>query len=414
LLYDAEMASVTGWTAISAALVVAFGCSATSENTSGAGGSGATPSTGGSGATAGSGGTAIGSGGSLTVSAGGGTSDLDTDGDGIPDDVEGMGDSDGDGLPNYDDPINDGPPPTITFTAISTPFNNPIGIDYHEPSDTVVMSVNYPTGVPSGFERIELDGAHQQFSALNGFTDEVKIATARSLNPAGFVVGDLFVGNGNDGEIVRITDDGATILNPWVSLPNANNGLMRGSLYVDRTGEFGGDLVVVTTVGEVWRVTVGGVPTQIAAVGVHLEGLVVVPNKPARFGPIAGKLIAGAEEQALLYAFATDGTYVTYSLGIEIEDIDVVSPKENFFGVNFGTGLLLGAEATQFTAMMGDVLLTQELVVPGTSGLARLKWDGASIVAEPVPLGAQSATVGQWEHTTFAAAGIAEIPPVPR
>ena len=33
---------------------------------------------------------------------------------------------------------------------------------------------------------------------------------------------------------------------------------MRGSLYVDRTGVWGGDLIAVTTRGGVWRVTRDG------------------------------------------------------------------------------------------------------------------------------------------------------------
>ena len=380
-------------------------CSADSETedaSTGATGSGGSSSTGGSEV---GGGIDPGTGGSIP-------SGKDTDGDGVPDDIEGDGDSDGDGIPNSEDPINDGPPPTITLVAISTTFNNPIGIDYHEPTNTVLVSVNYPEGVPSGFERIEFDGAHEQFSNLSGLTDEVKIATARSGNPGGFTVGDLFVGNGVDGQIVRITDDGGSVINPWVDLPGDSNGLMRGSLYVDRTGEWGGDLVVVTTIGQVWRMTAAGMPTAVADIpGVHLEGCVVVPNKPARFGPLAGKVIAGAEEQGLLYAFSTDGTYETYSLGVAIEDIDLVTPNENFFGVNFGTGRLLGAAAEQWDPMMGDVVLTAEYVDAGASGLSRLKWDGSAVVAEPIPLGAGSAPVGQWEHTTFAGAGINEVPP---
>ncbi|HEY5948618.1 MAG TPA: hypothetical protein VIV40_24165, partial [Kofleriaceae bacterium] len=59
--------------------------------------------------------------------------------------------------------------------------------------------------------------------------------------------------------------------------------------------------------------------------------------------------------------------------------------------------------------MIGDILLAQENVVAGTSGLFRLQWDGTNIVAAPIPLGAGSATVGQWEHVTFAGAGIVEI-----
>src|SRR5688572_21831653 len=69
--------------------------------------------------------------------------DPDSDNDGLDDRVEGPGDWDGDGVPNGIDATNDGPPPTLTLVAISTPFNSPIGIDFHEPTSSVVLSVNY-------------------------------------------------------------------------------------------------------------------------------------------------------------------------------------------------------------------------------------------------------------------------------
>src|ERR1043165_7636295 len=69
--------------------------------------------------------------------------DTDSDNDGYDDSFEGLDDWDGDGIPNYIAPHNDGPPPTLTFVAISTPFNTPIGIDFHEPTHTVILSVNY-------------------------------------------------------------------------------------------------------------------------------------------------------------------------------------------------------------------------------------------------------------------------------
>src|SRR4030095_6885952 len=147
----------------------------------------------------------------------------------------------------------------LKLTQISTPFPSPIGIDYHEPTDSVVMSVNYASGNPFNFERVEADGTHVQFSAISGLSDEVKIATARSGSV--FPSGTLFTGNGIDGQITQISPDGSSIINPWVSLPGAGNGLMRGSLYVDRTGVYGGDVIAVTTAGEVWRINSAGVPT---------------------------------------------------------------------------------------------------------------------------------------------------------
>ncbi len=339
--------------------------------------------------------------------------DPDSDGDGLTDLDEGTADWDEDGEENYTDPTNDGVPPAVLLTAISTTFNSPIGIDYHEPTDSVVMSVNYPAGTPLNFERVEADGMHQSFSTFSGLTDEVKIGTVRSGNVGGFVTGDLFVGNGLDGQIVRITDNATTIVNPWADLPGDNNGLMRGGLFVDRTGLFGGDLLVATTAGEIWRVNNAGnvVLPRLAAVGTHLEGAQIVPNAPARYGPLAGKFITGAEAtMGLIYAVGPDGVVASYDVNVDIEDIEIIYPKENFFGVNFGTSTLLGAGAEQFVPLIGDILLTQE--THAGSGLFVLRWDGVNLVALEIPLDPGSATVGQWEHVTFAPAGIVEIPPV--
>lgn len=297
----------------------------------------------------------------------------------------------------------------ITFTAISTPFPAPIGIDHYEPTNEVVMSVNYSSGQPHNFRKVASDGTQAPFSAVAGFTNEVKIATVRSGNPGGFTTGDLFVGNGVDGQIARITAGGAGVINPFVDLPGAGNGLMRGSLYVDRSGVYGGDLIAATTTGQVWRVDSTGAPTFIASVGTHLEGLLTVPNDVAKYGPLAGKIIAGAENQGLLYVFDNGGFVTTHNVGVNIEDIDLVDATENFFGVNFGTGRLLGAAASQWASVDGDILLTQEF--GGVSGLFTLAWDGANLVTTAVTKGAGSAAVGQWEHVTFSSAGIVEIPP---
>lgn len=300
----------------------------------------------------------------------------------------------------------------IKLTTISTTFNNPIGIDYHEPTDSVLMSVNYPSGSPNNFVRVKADGTQVGFSSVSGLTDELKVATARSGSV--FATGTAFTGNGIDGQIIKISPDGSTVINPWVDLPGSGNGLIRGSMYVDRTGVWGGDLLVVTTSGEAWRVNAAGTPTMVASVGTHLEGLISVPNDAAKYGPLAGKMIAGAENQGLMYVFSPDGTFTTKNVGVNIEDIDMINKNENFYGVNYGSGRLLGAASSEFDAIAGDILLTQEFG-GGPSGLFDLHWDGTSLVASPLGLAAGSQTPSQWEHVTFAPAGIVEIPhsPVP-
>lgn len=338
--------------------------------------------------------------------------DPDADGDSLLDEDEGRGDWDNDGIENYRDPINSGPVPNITLIPISTPFNSPVGIDYHVPSNSVVMSVNYSSGSPINFELVHQNGNHNQFSSVSGLTEEVKIATVRLNNVGGFLPGELYVGNGNDGEIVRVEASGFPVHNPWVSLPGSNNGLMRGSIYIDDTGDFGGDLIAVTTNGEVWRITSAGVATMLADVNVHLEGLITVPNAPARYGPLAGKIIAGAEGQGLLYAFDASGAYTTYSLGVNVEDIDLIRQNENFFGVNFGSSRLLGVPFFELTSMTGDILLTQESHSQSVTGLYWLHFDGNSLQVDQLGYSATSTYSAQWEHVTFSPSGIVEIAPV--
>ncbi len=173
----------------------------------------------------------------------------------------------------------------ILLSPVATGFNNPIGIDHHSPSGKLILSVNFPSGLPNNFELVGPDGSRTPFSNIQGLTDEVKIATVRGGDcQGGFAVGELFTGTGVPGVIARIAPDGSSVLNPWVTLPG-ETGLLRGSLFQDRYCAFGGDLLVVTTAGNVWQVSSAGAATLLASVGTHLEGLTTVPNDPAKYGP---------------------------------------------------------------------------------------------------------------------------------
>jgi hypothetical protein len=58
--------------------------------------------------------------------------------------------------------------PPVTLTPIATGFNNPIGIDYHEPTDQVILSVNWPSGQANNFEIRQLTSA--QFRRQEGLS----------------------------------------------------------------------------------------------------------------------------------------------------------------------------------------------------------------------------------------------------
>src|SRR5712691_672283 len=289
----------------------------------------------------------------------------------------------------------------IQLTPVATGVNNPIGIDHHSPSGKLVLSVNFPSGFPHNFELLGPDGIRTRFSDSQGFNDEVKIATVRGGDClGGFAVGELFTGTGVPGVIARIAPDGSVVQNPWVTLPG-EPGLLRGSLFQDRYCAFDGDLLVVTTAGNVWRVSSAGAATLIASVGTHLEGLTTVPNNPAKYGPWAGRALAGAEDQGRVYAIGRDGSVASYDLGISSpEDIDLILANENFFGVDFAAMTIWGAPSTEFADKVGDFLIAEEL-----SGILwHVRWNGSSFEAVKV------AQVGQWEHITFSPAG---VPPIP-
>ena len=286
--------------------------------------------------------------------------------------------------------------PSVILTPITTELKGPIGIDYHEPTGKVVVSVNYPTGQPHNFELVDESGEHVPFTKVSGFTDEIKIASVRSgPHQGGFTVGELFTGTGIGGEIARISPDGLTVQNPWVTLPEEPGGLLRGGLFQDRYGVFGGDLIVVTYTGNVWRVTSWGEATKVAGLGVQLEGVTTVPNEPVQYGPWAGKIVTGRVGFSSLYAIDASGPVEEFNLGfVDIEDIDIIPVGEDFFGVDYASATIWGAPSAKFAGMEGGFLVAQE----AGGGLWYVHWDNASggFKVERVALAAQ------WEHITFA------------
>jgi hypothetical protein len=286
----------------------------------------------------------------------------------------------------------------VTLTPIASGFNSPIGIDYQPSSGKLILSVNYfGGGSPNNLDVVTTTGSHSSFSALSGLTDELKICTAKAT-ANGFTVGEVFTGNGNAGEIVRISANGATVQNPWVTL-SGESGLLRGSLFVDNTGVFGGALIAVTTSGGVWKITSGGTATLLVNLGTHLEGVITVPNNSTKYGPWAGKILVGAENAGLIYTVSTTGATASYNLGIAVEDIDLIPANQNFYGVAFAAGQILSAPASDFTGIVDDILFNEE-----SGYLWSVHWNGTSFVKTQ-----QTTTAVNWEHMTFAPIQIATL-----
>jgi hypothetical protein len=272
--------------------------------------------------------------------------------------------------------------PVDYFSSFSG--NTPIAIDFHEINGgNLILSANYPSGDPYNLNLISpMTGKVSQFSGLAGLTDELKVATARSsVGCQQYPVGTVFTANGEPGEIVRIDPSGnifaPAALNPgsfanrrWVKLPGEQF-LLRGSFYVDRGCAVGGDLIVVSGMGDdpggggVWRVSADGAATRIANIqGKSLEGLITLPVNPI-YGPWSGSILAGAETlnqrldmDGFVYSISPTGTVTQWNLAftdasgvhypVKPEDIDIIKPGSDFFGIAYQDGKVMRVPAADF------------------------------------------------------------------
>ena len=253
-----------------------------------------------------------------------------------------------------------------------------------------------PDGTVSPFYTVPPDQASR-------YNDENYMAVARSGNLGGFTPGDVFTG---DGLVVRITDGGRTA-EPFATLPG-------------EYGLFRGDLIVATTSGAVWLVNAQGQATHLADAGAFLEGATVIPDDPSRYGPLAGTIAVTEELGNAIDAIGYDDQGALfvhhYAIGVNTpETLMVVPPNENFYGVN-ATNTVYGAPASEFTSLVGEILVVSEYPEArpdGTheSGIYRLCWepDTNSFKTEQIVLNPESTDSSHWEHVNFSPAALGPI-----
>ena len=343
----------------------------------------------------------------------------------------------------------------ITLETFAGGFNNPVGIDFQDTSGKVISSANYFFGFPNNFQVTLPNGTFTSFSNVAGLQDELKIATVRaSACQGGFFAGEVFSGNGIPGQILRISPLGLPVINPWATLPGEPANI-RGSLFQDRFCVTGGDLIVATgneqngsnddSLGNVWRVKSDGTPTLVAQLKEHLEGVVSIPNLPSFYGPLAGRILAGAENRIVsgqlngpngkIYAINPNGSDDWFTIGagtgptcsgpvptqfcnyptanpIHPEDLDIIRRDSEFFGVAFSLGQILkgaasaGDNAKTFSDRCGQVLITNEFPTKApynnTSGLSALRWNAGtnSFIVDRLTSN-MDGNINQWEHVTF-------------
>ncbi len=321
---------------------------------------------------------------------------------------------------------------TVLFTTV-TSITSPVGIDYHAPSNSLIVSYNYSSGSPYNFVRLYTNAPSTNllmtnWSNVSGVSEEVKLATVKkTVN--GFTNGEVYFGS--DTGIGKLSANGSVSNLSWCVLTNAtvvNPLLLRGSLYVDQTGTFSNQVIAVTsgadvTLGNkgVWRVDAQAHPTLITNINTkHLEGVITLTNDVAKWGPWAGKIITGDEDaldqnlnsSPVIYTIATNGAVATYYTtnmiegGIHPEDFDMIPANQNLYACDNGNGRLIKLSANYFTNYVGDLLIADagENVTPNQGKLFIVHWNAATtnFVTYVIPYLLEDGSYGRFEHVTFA------------
>jgi hypothetical protein len=336
----------------------------------------------------------------------------------------------------------------IIADSTNSPFevvanvDSPIGIDYHAPSNSLIVSYNYDAddpGQPFNFARVytNISGTTNvvvtNWAGVSGVVDEVKVATVKAT-VGGFTNGDLYFGS--DTGIGWLSSDGTRSNLDWCILTNVvvtNALLLRGSLHWDETGTWSNDVIAVTSDATIsgskkgiWRVDAQTHPTLIAQIDTrHLEGVVTVTNDVQRWGPWAGKILTGDEDAAdangasrpLIYtvdlnsAVVANDTANLFPGAIYPEDFDIIRQNQNLYACN-PNGMIVKLSSTYLTNYVGDLLITDAGEVSSPAKLFIVHWDSAktNFVTRRISYVLPDGNAGAFEHVTFAPINIPKLP----
>src|ERR1019366_5500873 len=152
-------------------------------------------------------------------------------------------------------------------------------------------------------------------------------------------------------------------------------------IFFDPGSSFGGNMLVSTSSGNIYRVTSAGVVSLLAAVGEDTEGMAIASST---FGPYAGDLLVGSEGSGTLRLISPGGVItVVGSVGefpgaetvsVVPLDLSASNPLEGFYVANYVNNVQF-AGASNFTGLLGDAIVTDET---GGSTMWDVSYNGTS------------------------------------
>ncbi len=207
-----------------------------------------------------------------------------------------------------------------------------------------------------------------------------EIYVSSSLGLGGFASRSVFAGSQSLGTVWSYAN-GATTATAATSFVTGLVGGVR-SIAFDPYGKYGGDMIVATSVGRIYRVNSGGVATEIANLGVDTEGLDFTPQA---FGNIAaGILVVLSEGDGRVRAIDPTGGITDLGLAFSTPEMisfvplnfdQTLDPLAGFYAARYPTEVVKSS-AADFAPYLGQAIVTEE----STHDLYAISWDGSKFV----------------------------------
>lgn len=222
----------------------------------------------------------------------------------------------------------------------------------------------------------------QKFGAplpiTSGAAGEVYVSS--SLGLGGFASRDIFAGSQSYGTVWSYSNTATTATAATAFATGLTGGVR--SIAFDPYGNYGGDMIVATMSGYVYRINSSGTATQLASLGVDTEGLDFTPQA---FGSVAaGTLVVLSEGDGRVRAITPGGTMA--DLGLQFNTPEMLSfvpldfaltldPLAGFYAARYPNEVVK-ASASDFSAYAGQAIVTEET----THDIYAVSWDGSQFI----------------------------------
>ncbi|HTA69002.1 MAG TPA: hypothetical protein VK776_12020 [Bryobacteraceae bacterium] len=210
-----------------------------------------------------------------------------------------------------------------------------------------------------------------------------EVVVAASLGQAGFASGDVYAGSGADGKIYQFNNDGSA-QSLFATLPGGSGQVRQ--IFFDPGSSFGGDMLVTTTSGNIYKINSSGAASLVASVGEDTEGMDIATSA---WGSFAGDLLVASENSGTVRLVSPTGVVTVVGStgafsGAETVsfvplNLDATDPLQGFYVANYATNVQFAA-ASNFTSLLGDAVVTDET---GGSTMWDVHYNGSTFTITP-------------------------------